>query len=179
MFGQIFDEFVRLLEYQIILRKNHHFSVHTPPAVMHHDILSSAIMQSDLNFDASNSGNIENFPTLQSVSAPKKQKMVYRVQTPNQPNLKENINPQVQLVPNNMYSNAITPPSTPTFLNNQKSNEVVDLNLKKNLQVNYQINSNQQISSPQFQKQQLGVDGKIGDTVVMYPKPQTMMSNPR
>ena len=146
---------------------------------MHHDILSSAIMQSDLNFDDSNSsGNIENFPTLQSVSAPKKQKMVYRVQTPNQPNLKENINPQVQLVPNNMYSNAITPPSTPTFLNNQKST-VVDLNLKKNLQVNYQINSNQQISSPQFQKQQLGVDGKFGDTVVMYPKPQTMMSNQR
>ena len=142
---------------------------------MHHDILSSAIMQSDLNFDDSKSGNIQNFPTLQSVSAPKKQKMVYRVQSPN---LKENINPQVQLVPNNMYSN-MTPPSTPTFLNNQKSN-VVDLNLKKNLQVNYQINSNQQISSPQFQKQQqLGVDGKIGDTVVMYPKPQTMMSNPR
>ena len=145
---------------------------------MHHDILSSAIIQSDLNFDDSNSGNIENFPTLQSVSAPKKQKMVYRVQAPNQPNLKENINPQVQLVPNNMYSNAITPPSTPTFLNNQKST-VVDLNLKKNLQVNYQINSNQQISSPQFQKQQLGVDGKFGDTVVMYPKPQTMMSNQR
>ena len=146
---------------------------------MHHDILSSAIMQSDLNFDDSTSGKIENFPTLQSVSAPKKQKMVYRVQTPNQPNLKENINPQVQLVPNNMYSNSITPPSTPTFLNNQKSNQIVDLNLKKNLQVNYQINSNQQISSPQFQKQQLGVDGKIGDTVVMYPKPQTMLSNPR
>ena len=142
---------------------------------MHHDILSSAIIQSDLNFDDSNSGNIQNFPTLQqSVSAPKKQKMVYRVQTPNQPNLKENINPQVQLVPNNMYSNAITPPSTPTFLNNQKSNQVVDLNLKKNLQVNYQINSNQQISSPQFQKQQLGVDGKIGDTVVMYPKQSSM-----
>ena len=140
---------------------------------MHHDILSSAIMQSDLNFDDSNSGNIENFPTLQSVSAPKKQKMVYRVQTPNQPNSKENINPQVQLVPNNMYSN-IKPLSTPTFMNNQKSN-VVDLNLKKNLQ----INSNQQITSSQFQKQQLGVDGKIGDTVVMYPKPQTMLSNPR
>ena len=146
---------------------------------MHHDILSSAIMQSDLNFDDSNPGNIENFPTLKSVSAPKKQKMVYRVQTPNQPNLKENINPQVQLVPNNMYSNSITPPSTPTFLNNQKSNQIVDLNLKKNLHVNYQINSNQQISSPQFQKQQLGVDGKFGDTVVMYPKPQTMMSNQR
>ena len=151
------------------------------------DTLSINIEQNNWNIENINSWdeleimtwNIENFPTLQSVSAPKKQKMVYRVQTPNQPNSKENINPQVQLVPNNMYSNAtITPPSTPTFLNNQKSN-VGDLNLKKNLQVNYQINSNQQISSPQFQKQQLGVDGKIGDTVVMYPKPQTMMSNPR
>ena len=178
MLGQIFDEFLfKTTWIPVYFTKK---SRQNAPVVMHHDILSSAIMQSDLNFDDSNSsGNIENFPTLQSVSAPKKQKMVYRVQTPNQPNLKENINPQVQLVPNNMYSNSITPPSTPTFLNNQKSNQVVDLNLKKNLQVNYQINSNQQISSPQFQKQQLGVDGKIGDTVVMYPKPQTMLSNPR
>ena len=116
MFDKFLTSFKDCLNIRLFYEKNHHFSVNTPPAVMHHDILSSAIMQSDLNFDDSNSGNIQNFPTLQSVSAPKKQKMVYRVQTPNQPNLKENINPQVQLVPNNMYSNAITPPSTLTFL---------------------------------------------------------------
>ena len=63
------------------LKRKAQVPISSPGGVVHNDILSSAIAQSNLDFD-SISGNVpQQFPT-----DPKRQKMVYTVQAPNQTN---------------------------------------------------------------------------------------------